>query len=186
MTDRTKPPGIMLGQIFLERAQFGHREDALMLPANTPLGEPNLLFSFKGGVAPDDKTGFVRVTVQSKPDERPLYNIDVAMVALVQTQKGKENMPLRDYVRTAAPTMLYPFVREVVANLTWRGRFGPLWLVPMNVAAATAGATTEIAAPRDPVGQLPAIGAEPTPRRRPGARKAKKTKRGARSARRKT
>jgi len=155
VTDETRPPGIVIGQIFLERAQFGHREDALLLPPNTQLGEPQLLFTFEGGVAPDDKTGFVRVTVQSKPDERPLYNIDVTMIALVQTQKGQENMPLRDYVRTAAPTMLYPFLREVVANLTWRGRFGPLWLVPMNVAAATAGAIREVAPPTSKV--LPRI-----------------------------
>jgi len=147
VTDRTRPPGILVGQIFLDRAHFGHREDALVLPPDTPLGQPNLTFSFEGGVSPDEKTGFVRVTVRSKPEERPLYNLDVAMVALIQAETGKENMPLRDYVRTAAPTMLFPFIREVVANLTWRGRFGPLWLVPMNIAAATAGAATGVAPP---------------------------------------
>lgn len=145
--DRTQQPGVLIGQIFLERAQFSHREDALILPTDTPLGRPNLLFHFEGGVAPDDKSGLVRVTVQSKPDERPLYNIDVAMVALMQVEQGQENMPLRDYVRTVAPTMLYPFLREVVANLTWRGRFGPLWLNPMNIAAATSTGVTEVTPP---------------------------------------
>jgi preprotein translocase subunit SecB len=28
--------------------------------------------------------------------------------------------------------MLYPFLREAVANLTGRGRFGPVWLNPFN------------------------------------------------------
>ncbi len=169
MTDQSRPPGIAIGQIFLERAQFGHREDALMLAANTPLGEPNLLFSFEGGIAPDSKTAIVRVTVQSKREERPLYNIDVTMVALVQTRDGQENMPLEDYIRTAAPTMLYPFLREIVANLTWRGRFGPLWLVPMNIAAATAGPIKKIA--------------PPTAKALPRIRRSRKAKKGAKARR---
>lgn len=111
------------------------------------MGQPNLTMTFEGGVSPDEKSGLVRITVQSKSDERPLYNIDVTMVALVLAEEGKENMPVGDYLRTAAPTMLYPFLRELIANLTWRGRFGPLWLTPLNVAAATSGAMKEITPP---------------------------------------
>jgi hypothetical protein len=44
-------------------------------------------------------------------------------------------MPLDRYFTTSGAALLYPFVRQVVADLTWRGRFGPVWLNPMNVAA---------------------------------------------------
>jgi len=142
--DPSRPPGIVVGQIFLERVHFSHREDVLHLPPNTQLGQPNLAVNFQGGVSPDQKTGLVRITVQSNPDERPLYNLDVTMVALVQVYEGKENMPLKDYVRTAGPAALYPFVREVIANITGRGRFGPMWLLPMNVAAATSSGSSEL------------------------------------------
>src|SRR5690349_11474697 len=109
--DPSRPPGIVVGQILLERVHFSHREDALHLPPNTKLGRPNVAVNFQGGVAPDQKTGLVRITVQSNPDERPLYNLDVTMAALVQVDEGQENMPLQDYVRTAGPAALYPFVR---------------------------------------------------------------------------
>lgn len=132
--DPTQQPGITFAQIFLERAQFSHRDDVLLLPATTPF-QPTLAVRFEGGVAPDEKSGFVRITVQTSEKDRPLYNIDLSMIALFQREEKRENLPLKDYVRGAAPVMLYPFVREAVAGLTWRGRFGPVWLAPFNVGA---------------------------------------------------
>lgn len=144
--DASQQPGILIAQVFLERAEFSHRKDALGLPPTTAF-QPNFGVGFRGGVAPDEKTGFVRITVQTKPAERPLYNIDVTMMAIFRVDEKRENLSLKDYVRTTAPAMLYPFVREAVASLTWRGRFGPVWLAPFNVAAVMAHATEETAIP---------------------------------------
>ena len=135
--DETRDPGIMIGQIYLDRAEFSHREDALGLPTTTRF-EPDLIVQFQGAISPDEKGGFVRITVETKPADRPLYNVSVTMMALLQVEENRENLPLRDYVRTAAPAMMYPFLREAVASLTGRGRFGPIWLKPFNVAAAAA------------------------------------------------
>ena len=48
-------------------------------------------------------------------------------------------MPLRDFLAGPAVALLYPFVREAFANLTLRGRFGPVWLNPFNVRAMAEG-----------------------------------------------
>jgi hypothetical protein len=37
-------------------------------------------------------------------------------------------------------SMVFPFVREAIANLTMRGRFGPVWIDPLNVQAIVADA----------------------------------------------
>ena len=148
--DKNQQPGILIAQVYLERAQFSHRDDASNLPPNSAW-QPNMKVGFQGGVAPDEQTGFVRITVQTKPEERPLYNIDLTMIALVAVDAKRENLPLKDYVRGAAPAMLYPFVREAVAGLTWRGRFGPVWLSPFNVAAVMSqgpGAETAVPMPK--------------------------------------
>ncbi len=148
--DTNQQPGILIAQVYLERAQFSHRDDAANLPPNTPW-QPNFQVGFQGGVAPDEQTGFVRITVQTKAEERPLYNIDLTMIALVAVDAKRENLPLKDYVRGPAPAMLYPFVREAVAGLTWRGRFGPVWLSPFNVAAVMSqgpGAETAVPLPK--------------------------------------
>jgi preprotein translocase subunit SecB len=145
--DEKEQPGILIGQIYLERAQFSHRDDALNLPPNTAW-QPNLKVGFQGGVASDENTGFVRITVQTKVEEQPLYNIDLTMIALLAVDAKHQNLALKDYVRGAAPAMLYPFVREAIAALTWRGRFGPVWLSPFNIAAVMAqGPAAEAAVP---------------------------------------
>jgi preprotein translocase subunit SecB len=144
--DPNQQPGILIAQVYLERAQFSHREDALNLPPTTSW-QPTFEVRFQGGVAPGEKTGFVRITVQTKAAERPLYNIDLTMIVLLAVDEKRPNLALRDYVRGTAPAMLYPFVREAVAGLTWRGRFGPVWLSPFNVAAVMSqgpGAETAI------------------------------------------
>src|SRR6266705_2506820 len=142
--DETRQPGIQIAQIILERAEFSHREDALQLPANT-LFQPNLELDFQGGLSPDDKMGFVRITVRTKPAERPVYNLSVTMLAILKAVEGNENLPLKDYLQTAGSTMLYPFVREAVAGITGRGHFGPVWLAPFNIVAglSEAGAAAQ-------------------------------------------
>jgi len=132
--DKNKQPGIQIGQILLERAEFSHREDALQLPPNT-LFQPNLELNLQAGLSPDEKQGFLRLSVRTKPDEKPVYNFNVTMLAVLLAVEGQENFPLKDYLQAAGPTMLYPFVREAVAAITGRGHFGPVWLAPFNLTA---------------------------------------------------
>jgi len=142
--DESKQPGIQIAQVFLERATFSHRDDALALPPNTPF-QPEVVVNLQGGVASDGKTAFLRITVHTKPEDKPLYNFTVSMFALLQVVEGQENLPLKEYVEGGGPAMLYPFVREAVASLTWRGRFGPVWLAPFNIGAAIGrGAAPEL------------------------------------------
>lgn len=79
------------------------------------------------------------------------------MTALIEVKPGEANMPLEKYATISGVSLLYPFLREAVANLTQRGRFGPVWLSPLNVAAAVEGA-------RVPAGRAKAV------RRRPARR----------------
>ncbi len=162
--DENKQPGIQIAQIFLELATFSHRDDVLTLPATTPF-EPNLVVDVQGGIGEDEKNAFVRVTVHTKPKERPLYNFHVTMMALLKVAEGKENLSLKEYVQTVAPAMLYPFVREAVAGLTWRGRFGPVWLAPLNIGAA-------LSSPSEPE-TLPKIQESPSKGRAKAKKRAK-------------
>src|SRR6266496_890741 len=136
--DRTKPPGIQIGQIFLEQAQFSHREDFLSLPVQTPAAVGNVNMQLETGLSPDAKTGLVRVQVWTIPENKPIYNFRVSMTALVAVDQAAPNMPLSTYLAGPGAALLYPFVRQVVADLTWRGRFGPIWLSPTNVLASAA------------------------------------------------
>ncbi len=134
--DPSKQPGVKIAQILLERATFRHRDDYLIVAAPSPdaiVGTINV--QVDGGLSEDQKTGLVRIRVQTIPENRPFYELDVAMIALVTVDEAAPNMPLDRYFTNSGTALLYPFVRQVVADLTWRGRFGPVWLNPMNVTA---------------------------------------------------
>ena len=57
------------------------------------------------------------------------------MSALVEQIGGHENFELEAYLKSNGWALLFPFVREALANLTGRGRFGPIWMNPVNVLA---------------------------------------------------
>jgi preprotein translocase subunit SecB len=147
--DPTKAPGIRLAQIFLEEAHFSHRADYLAIPASTAPQRGALDISFQVGIAEDGKHAVLRIRASTEGEANPLYRLSVIMAALVEVDVESPNMPLERYVSTAGGPLLLPFIRQVIANLTGQGRFGPIWLQPVNVRAAleTATSTTEIAEP---------------------------------------
>jgi len=138
--DRAKPPGLSIGQILLERVMFEHRADYLKHQPGTPIKDLPVALKFRLGLTPDGTKGVLKLTVKTKGEAKPLYRFELSMVALVEVQAGQANMPLEQYAAVSGMSLLYPFLREAVANLTQRGRFGPVWLEPLNVAAAVEGA----------------------------------------------
>lgn len=134
--DESKQPGIRIGQIVVEYAHFGHRDDYLTLPASTPVGSLPLAIKSTYGLSPDKTQAAIRVELTTDENKGALYLVNLAIVGLVQVSEGEENMPLERYAVLSGVVTLFPFVRELVANLTGRGRFGPVWLHPVNLAAA--------------------------------------------------
>jgi preprotein translocase subunit SecB len=138
--DRTKQPGLVIRQIVLEAVRFSHRADYLEHAPTTAIKDLALETQFRLGLSRDHSKGALRLAVRTKDDAKPLYSFELSMVALVEVQAGQANMPLEQYAAVSGMSLLYPFLREAVANLTQRGRFGPVWLPPLNVAAAVEGA----------------------------------------------
>lgn len=140
MTDESRDAGIRVSQIYLENASFRHREDHLNIPHTTRPDLGPIGVELEAGLSPDRGHAIVRVRVATTPDDTGLYAFELSMVALLRADDQHPNMPLEQYVSVAGTTLLYPFLREAVANLTGRGRFGPVWLAPFNVKHAWEGA----------------------------------------------
>ncbi len=87
-------------------------------------------------IAGDRRAGVVRMVVKTDNDANPHYEFDVIVAATISVEDGAENMSIEEYaLGGSGRALLYPFAREAVANLTGRGRFGPLWLHPFNFIA---------------------------------------------------
>jgi preprotein translocase subunit SecB len=137
--DRSKQPGLRIGQIFLSVAHFEHRDDALALPPTTKVEADVEITSTSAGTE-DEKKGMITLGIRTLDDKNPLYRFHVEMTALIEVDPEAPNLSVREYATKHGPAMLFPFLREVVANLTGRGRFGALWLNPFNLRLVEAGA----------------------------------------------
>lgn len=132
--DQNAQPGISLAQVLLEAVVFAHREDALALPPNTVL-EVELQMDGQLALSPGEQAGVLRLTIRSNDAKNPIYRLSLTVAAVIHRTPGQENMTVQEYATNSAVPLLYPFMREAVANITGRGRFGPLWLHPVNFQA---------------------------------------------------
>ncbi len=142
--DESKQPGLRIQQIVLSAVQFEHRQDMLDFPPNTVV-ELEVTVSVAVLTTEDELKGLVRVMVETNNEKDPLYRFKVEIVGLVEATENPPNFPVRTYLEKNGPPMLYPFLREAVANITGRGRFGAVWLNPLNLKAmdTTERSTTE-------------------------------------------
>ena len=133
--DISKQPGLQIAQVLLLSAQFAHREDALSVEANTVI--ENLTVNIEAKVA--GKTGepvsVVRLRAATEKNPEYLYSFDVEIAAVVTRVPNEENLDPFEYARNMGPAAFFPFLREAVASITMKGRFGAVWLKPMNFAA---------------------------------------------------
>jgi len=76
--------------------------------------------------------GICQVILSTHPGSS--YELKLGMTALVRVIPGQENMTIREYLASGnCVAALFPFLREAIANITGRGRFGPVFLDPINI-----------------------------------------------------
>jgi preprotein translocase subunit SecB len=126
---------LSISQIVLERAEFAHREDYLRLEQKTALPPSSVEMTVQVQRAEGNTKGAALVRVIASSGEDAVYHFAVTYVVFYgMVWEGDESVPddLDRRLMVTGATMLFPFLRETVANLTSRGRFGPSWLTPTN------------------------------------------------------
>lgn len=84
----------------------------------------------------------VRLRAWTPPERTDLlYSIDVEIAAIVASVPGEENLDPFDYALGSGAAAFFPFLREAVANLTLKGRFGAIWMKPLNLLVLQQQAT---------------------------------------------
>lgn len=138
--DPNRQPGITIERIVLVEAHFLHRD--LWRPQ--PKGKLHHIDVEATTMAPEDPNAAagMLLRVKTSDDDTGNYIIDVQMLAMVKSEQDARNFSPTEYVATAGAAMLFPFVREVVANLTAKGRWGPVWIKPFNIQFALANANS--------------------------------------------
>lgn len=143
-------PTIQINQLLLERATFAHPPGFLSLPA-LPLQMPgDIQVTLQTQIDSANKQFLVRLQLAATSvSGSPSYDIDVSLVGVFAISE----FPATDITKQLAVTggtILFPFARETIANLTSRGRFGPIWVQPVNLLAAVEAAEKSAAPPKRP------------------------------------
>lgn len=137
---------LTIKQIVLERSEFEHRDDYLRLePSTTP--EPSSVgMTVQVQRAEANPAGAALVRVTATSGDGALYRFSVTYVVFygMELEEG-ETAPadLDRRLMVTGTTMLFPYIREAVSNLTSRGRFGPSWLAPTNFNNLVPNATPQ-------------------------------------------
>jgi len=75
-----------------------------------------------------------RIEAKNAKDNKMAFIIDLHYGALIGLQNvPQENIP--PILAVEVPKLLFPFVREIVAGLTMKGGYPPLYLTPINFEA---------------------------------------------------
>jgi preprotein translocase subunit SecB len=172
--DPSKPPGLAIAQIFTERLAFSHRDDHMTLPSTTAPVIGDLNIRLTTGESVDGEAGLVRIELQTDPAIKPIYNVELALVGIVQRIKGEENMTIQEFLKSgAAVSLVWPSLRETLANITQRGRFGAVWLNAINPTTMASQLTPAQAAVMLPA-DIPTPESKPPKRERARASRARK------------
>lgn len=133
-------PRLRIAQIVLEEARFGHVGDFLARDLGTPFPDTPGEIGVQVRQT-SDKTAIVRLKLVSN-DPTAAYHYTISYVVLFEIE-GAGPPDLDKRLAVTGANMAMPFVRELVANLTGRGRFGVRWVGPMNFNKMIAEAENE-------------------------------------------
>lgn len=92
----------------------------------------------------DRDTFYVLFGVRGLPGKERPERITVSMAALFRRVNNPRKPTLVDFVMTNGPTILMPYIRETVSNLTGRGITGAYVLPPFNVVKFMSGRKFEL------------------------------------------
>ena len=81
----------------------------------------------------------VKVTVTAKNGDQALFLVEVEQAGIFQIRNVPES-EMNPVLGIACPTILFPYVRETVADLVGRAGFPPIHLAPVNFEAMYAAA----------------------------------------------
>jgi preprotein translocase subunit SecB len=130
------PSKFELAQFVVTKAIF----ELIGQPASTPESRPAALelkieVGASAQLAADGKGAFVTLQTKVVPDAQwQPYRIEVTVAAAFGSPNSTTEQVLT-FCRVAAPSILFPYVREIVHRLTMDAPHGMVRLQPLNIAA---------------------------------------------------
>ena len=105
---------------------------AQMSPPEAAVGIQTQINGLEG--RPEAREVVLSVTVEAKSDERSIFVCEVHMAGLVSLSPDTEEVHNR-LTGIYVPEVLFPYVRQTIADMVMRGGFMPILLQPIDFHA---------------------------------------------------
>ncbi|HEY4101348.1 MAG TPA: protein-export chaperone SecB [Gemmatimonadales bacterium] len=121
--------GYVLNRVYFPHLRFEgvSNPDEIKQGPSTPIG---LTWNWR---IIGDRAFEVMVNVKTEPITARPERVDVLAIGRFELQGPPPGLALPRFVRVGAVSLIYPYAREAITNLTARGAFGPLFLDPVNL-----------------------------------------------------
>ncbi len=86
-------------------------------------------YEIKTGYDHQDNTLKVYVGIDFESSE---FTASISMVGIFKVEKEPQELPLQQFAEINAPAIIYPFIREHLANLTMKAGMKAVLLPPVN------------------------------------------------------
>ena len=90
----------------------------------------------KSSTAQDIYEVCLKVRASLKQGEKTSFIIEVAYAGLVEIKSNNEDA-IKAVLATEVPKLLFPYVRQIISNVSISGGFPPLNLAPINFGVST-------------------------------------------------
>jgi preprotein translocase subunit SecB len=85
----------------------------------------------------DESNRLLRVILSAKlKDPKPLFVLDTEVGGVFRLDSDPDKQELEMIRHVNCPAIIFPYLREIVSEITRRGGFPPVYLPPMNFADA--------------------------------------------------
>jgi len=136
-----KAPSIQIISQYVKDCSFENPHAPESLVSGWPAPDTSVQISLNQNHIKDDLFESVltfRIEAKNVKDNKMAFIIDLHYGALVALHNiPQENIP--PVLSVEVPKLLFPFVREIVAGMTIKGGYPPLYLTPINFEALYIG-----------------------------------------------
>lgn len=135
--ENANAPGIQVVSQYIKDFSFENPNAPESLVSGWPQPETNVQISLRQQAVRDDAyecTVNFRIEAKKKDDGKVCFIIDLAYGALAVLK----NIPKDQHqavMMVEVPKLLFPFAREIVASVTSKGGYPPLYLTPISFEA---------------------------------------------------
>lgn len=126
---------LKISQILLEDLHFSHVGDFLSKEPTARAGSHHIGYEVQALDVHESNKAVVRLRIKGG-GEGEQYAFSASYLILFVLEGKDEPPDLQKRLAVTGATMLMPNVRELIANITMRGRFGTVFLPAMNFAEA--------------------------------------------------